>query len=551
MMRRAGFLALLSLACLSLAASEAERRSLEAWQAALTATDRRQRIEYLTESLAERYSHAAEFLLGRTVWDDPAEAYLAADLLLTRLEETNATPELKTAEWLTVGLRRRFPMWKIGFDRWRQLEEAALAPLRQKDADTLAPAERNIAAELARQLAFDERALLLFEDALRTYDEARSLDPEPEADAEPDAFRALTAFAATVWDPENAALQKCLHAELEALAAQEPADDDPPEAWFKFGNWYLQFRDEAAACRVMRKLETLHPHWPGTIVFRLRLLEWQGDYAALAEQAALLEREKIELPAAYLLRFRAALCAERWEEAVKMAKKLREAPDAPSPMLADALMRAGRWREADAEIRRSPSPVREKLLLIKAMHRKDFKKALESLQQAEAKAQGEHLKDLRLALVGLAEGAGNRDLLEECWAKLEKSGDLADPEAANAVGYTAATMSYKLPEARKLIGSALAADPFSAAYQDSMAWVLFKEGDLAGARTWIERSLACSDRENDTELECHAGDICAAQGDREAAAAHYRRALAIRPRQPELNEAAIRAKLAKLEQPLP
>ena len=40
-------------------------------------------------------------------------------------------------------------------------------------------------------------------------------------------------------------------------------------------------------------------------------------------------------------------------------------------------------------------------------------------------------------------------------------------------------------------------------------------------------------------------------GDREAAAAHYRRALAIRPRQPELDEAAIRAKLAKLEQPLP
>ena len=109
MMRRAGLLALLSLACLSLAASEAERRSLEAWQAALTATDRRQRIERLTESLAERYSHAAEFLLGRTVWEHPADARLAADLLLTRLEETNAVPELKLAEWLAVGLRQRFP----------------------------------------------------------------------------------------------------------------------------------------------------------------------------------------------------------------------------------------------------------------------------------------------------------------------------------------------------------------------------------------------------------------------------------------------------------
>ena len=54
--------------------------------------------------------------------------------------------------------------------------------------------------------------------------------------------------------------------------------------------------------------------------------------------------------------------------------------------------------------------------------------------------------------------------------------------AYNALGYTFADRNQRLPEARKLIEKALELAPDDSFIMDSMGWVLYREGDLKGAR---------------------------------------------------------------------
>ncbi len=103
----------------------------------------------------------------------------------------------------------------------------------------------------------------------------------------------------------------------------------------------------------------------------------------------------------------------------------------------------------------------------------------------------------------LAEKLGRMDVLE---SRLRKLIELR-PESAqayNALGYSYADRNLRLPEARELIEKALKLSPKDSFILDSMGWVLFRQGDLAGALTHLEQAYTLRD---DPEIAAHLGEV--------------------------------------------
>lgn len=113
---------------------------------------------------------------------------------------------------------------------------------------------------------------------------------------------------------------------------------------------------------------------------------------------------------------------------------------------------------------------------------------------------------------------------------LQKSLDLQpnNDEAMNYLGYMWADHGTNLNRARELIEKALKADPESAAYLDSMGWVLFKLGQPGPALDYVLKSVAASE-EPDAELLDHLGDIYAALNQMDKAQDAWRKSVAAGP----------------------
>jgi len=103
----------------------------------------------------------------------------------------------------------------------------------------------------------------------------------------------------------------------------------------------------------------------------------------------------------------------------------------------------------------------------------------------------------------LAEKLGRIDLLE---SRLRKLIELQpqSAQAYNALGYSYADRNMRLPEARELIEKALKLAPEDSFILDSLGWVLFRQGDLAGALTNLEQAYA---KRDDPEIAAHLGEV--------------------------------------------
>ena len=80
-----------------------------------------------------------------------------------------------------------------------------------------------------------------------------------------------------------------------------------------------------------------------------------------------------------------------------------------------------------------------------------------------------------------------------------------NPDALNFVGYALAEDGRDLDRALELISKALATNPESPYYIDSLAWVLFKRGEFKKA--WTEIQRAVSKPSEDPAIWEHYGDI--------------------------------------------
>src|SRR6201999_460870 len=91
-----------------------------------------------------------------------------------------------------------------------------------------------------------------------------------------------------------------------------------------------------------------------------------------------------------------------------------------------------------------------------------------------------------------------------------------NPEALNYLGYMWAEHDLKLDQAKDYIAKALKSDPKSAAYLDSMAWVLFKLHQPKPALDYALKAIQFSEEEDSTVYD-HLGDIYGALGQKDKA----------------------------------
>lgn len=113
----------------------------------------------------------------------------------------------------------------------------------------------------------------------------------------------------------------------------------------------------------------------------------------------------------------------------------------------------------------------------------------------------------------LAERIDRLDVMESSLRKLiELRPDNA--HAYNALGYSLADRSLRLPEARTLIERALQLAPNDAFIIDSMGWVLFRQGQVKEAIVQLQRAFSLRP---DAEIAAHLGEVLWVSGDRAAA----------------------------------
>ncbi|MDD3153897.1 MAG: hypothetical protein PHS41_03445 [Victivallaceae bacterium] len=250
------------------------------------------------------------------------------------------------------------------------------------------------------------------------------------------------------------------------------------------------------------------------------------------------------------------LARKEYDHAIAQARTAtRLAPDSPNVRLAlvRMLTEKGDYKNALAELNKLASSDSEEIyfkahLLTLNRRGKEAVAELDKLAQRENFTPDAEFFHQRLAAAGLA---GNRELVLRDYEQLRKSGALKNPIVANTVGYTFAVLNMRLPEAKKLVESALAADPENYAYQDSMAWVLYRMKDFNAARQFILLAVRNSEKNASSAsavLLEHAGKILLACGDRAGAREYLEKALAAVD-DGEIDQESVRRALERLKTP--
>ena len=92
----------------------------------------------------------------------------------------------------------------------------------------------------------------------------------------------------------------------------------------------------------------------------------------------------------------------------------------------------------------------------------------------------------------------------------------------NNYAYYLSLRNEQLEKAERMSKHSLEISPGAATYMDTYAWVLFRMGKFADARTWIEKALTTGDPDG-TVVE-HYGDILFELGDKSGASEQWRKA---------------------------
>lgn len=197
--------------------------------------------------------------------------------------------------------------------------------------------------------------------------------------------------------------------------------------------------------------------------------------------------------------------------------------DRPEEMLAvqsrraSLLARQGKLEEARALIRAIPERVageaRQKLAIEVQMLRElgEHLLAYDLLADAVERFPGDI--DFIYDLAMVAEKLKRFDEME----KRLRDAIAAKPDhfhAYNALGYSLAERSIRLPEARELIRKALEFAPHDPFIKDSLGWVEFRLGNTLVARGILEEAFATRP---DAEIAAHLGEVLWSLGEREQA----------------------------------
>jgi tetratricopeptide (TPR) repeat protein len=261
------------------------------------------------------------------------------------------------------------------------------------------------------------------------------------------------------------------------------------------------------------------------------------DRGRAREQLEALSREDPSNAQAYYLLGSIAYDDKRWADAAELFRKtLLFAPDfeqayydlaAAQLASEDPLAALGTLRRAGGRFR--PTFGLAYLMGISEVRAKNFDEAVKHFTQAEIIAKAGDQKRLTGEFyfeVGVAyERKGDR---AEAVKQFERALELKPefPEAQNYLGYMWAEQGENLERAKELIEKALKAEPKSAAYLDSMGWVLFKLKQPKAALAYLLEAIKLIE-EPDATLYDHLGDIYVALEQTDKAHEAWRKSLAV------------------------
>ena len=98
----------------------------------------------------------------------------------------------------------------------------------------------------------------------------------------------------------------------------------------------------------------------------------------------------------------------------------------------------------------------------------------------------------------------------------------------NNYAYFLALSNRDLDKAERMSAKTVQAEPSSATYLDTYAWVFYKRKEYTMAQLYIQMAISNAE-EPSVELHEHYGDILLASGERQKALEQYRKALELRP----------------------
>ncbi|MEJ5989844.1 tetratricopeptide repeat protein [Ramlibacter sp. PS3R-8] len=231
--------------------------------------------------------------------------------------------------------------------------------------------------------------------------------------------------------------------------------------------------------------------------------------------------------------------ANAWLDRIDNSQDLLSAQNRRASILA----RQGKLDEGRKLLRslpeRTPADARMKVMAEVQLLRdnKQYQPAYDLLAQAIAKDPAD--TDLLYDQAMLAEKMGRFDDMEKLLRQLMAS----KPDyhhAYNALGFSLAERSVRLPEARQLIQKALEFAPGDPFIRDSLAWVEFRMGNNAEAL----RILRAAYKERpDPEIAAHLGEVLWTLGQRDQAQAIWREGMMLNAENETLVETLQRLKV--------
>ncbi|NOU37063.1 MAG: tetratricopeptide repeat protein [Kiritimatiellaceae bacterium] len=494
--------------------------------------------------LQNRRTEAMETLRSASVTQkENAELFhLLGTLCVDRARELGDTPEARAAVQEGVGFfQQSLRIAPLNSSRWQQLGFAQLAVKQLSDAqNSFQEARRYAPADLplARQL-FD---LLIqtgkYDEAMEAYEKLAA-----ETGTEPELW--LQYLAEKMPEQERVRLAERLEAHIRE---QSPA---PVFYYAQLGSLYIGAKKNQEAKTVL--LEALG-HYPNDNRLRtvLGYLHLQQEHYSEAYTA--LEQVRTESPEAewsnnpfFLFNFLAAAQkSDHLEEAARtlavtytnnpailnqyMLSLLSGRPPASTESTI-ALLNAFRTLNPDA------SEVLYYLMLLQA-EKKEYTKAIETAQQFESVAQKSGSTNLLgeqfyYQYASLYERTGQLETAEKLFLKVIERGEKTTTAAAqNYIAYMWAERGEKLDAGLALVRKALITYPENGAFLDTLGWIYYMQGRYAEALKELQKASVLV--EDDPSVWEHLGDTCQKLGRRDAAVAYWKKALEIKPADPDL-----------------
>jgi tetratricopeptide (TPR) repeat protein len=343
---------------------------------------------------------------------------------------------------------------------------------------------------------------------------ALALRPESRQLAEAEALIARARVAAGDTDGALAGLQ--------AAVAKAPSLDLDIEAIAILAA--DERHDEALAA--LTAADQRHPDEPRLQRLRAAVTQGSGDFRAAWEAYRALVEDRQYADEANFRLAEIAIRQEQYEQAVQLLSRIGDGPWLlPAQDGLARLAEAGGEGEAAERLWRRVAERYPK----RAFEADAYRAAL--LQRLDRKDEA-----LRLLTRGIHYRPDDAAALVARGALLEQLGRFDDaiadmtaavrlrpdsPAALNALGYTLTIRTRRFAEARDLIRRAIERQSDSAPILDSYGWVLFRQGQLTEARSWLQQAYA---ELPDPEIAAHLGEVMWRQGERDAARGVWREA---------------------------